>query len=366
MSVSKRGNSWVVRVRTADKKHLSKSFKYQKDAKQFERELIRSISKGSFIDANKGKITLSQVHEEYIKGKSGLKPKTILSIESLWRVQIEPFLGSMQISRINANTLQKWTTEAVTGPTAFTSQIRIWKAMDEVSRLLDFAVDMGYIEKNVSRKSNGKINRFGFTKPKQKHVPFGLDKDQLNRLAKECGDHATMVYVLGLCGLRWAELVGLQVRDIESDFSRIHVIRTLSETNGTFSEQPTKNYRNRTVDVPPNLQEMLGMYCIGKNSKDLVFPNSLGNPLSSSNFRSRVFNPAIARAGLPKLRIHDLRATCASLMISRGTNIVVVASQLGQDPSITLKHYGYSHAEDQATSARMMNFVFEDEDIDAF
>jgi hypothetical protein len=46
VSVSKRGNSWVVRVRTADKKHLSKSFKYQKDAKQFERELIRSISTG--------------------------------------------------------------------------------------------------------------------------------------------------------------------------------------------------------------------------------------------------------------------------------------------------------------------------------
>jgi integrase len=50
---------------------------------------------------------------------------------------------------------------------------------------------------------------------------------------------------------------------------------------------------------------------------DLIFPNTVGNPLASSNLRVD-FNRIISEPGLPKIRFHDLRHTAASLMLNHG------------------------------------------------
>lgn len=71
-----------------------------------------------------------------------------------------------------------------------------------------------------------------------------------------------------------------------------------------------------------------------------MFTSPQGGPLRHSNFYSRVWRPAVSRAGLPEgLRIHDLRHTAAAFMINEGANIELVRQQLGHSSiAVTNKH----------------------------
>ena len=79
----------------------------------------------------------------------------------------------------------------------------------------------------------------------------------------------------------------------------------------------------------------------------LVFTAPKGGPLRSSPFRQTVWKPAIEAADLEQLRIHDLRGTAASLMISTGANIKAVQRQLGHaSAAMTLDLYGHLYDND--------------------
>jgi integrase len=348
LSIRKRGKKWEVRFHDGTGSVRGKACDSYKEAMDFQAQKRLEVKSGNYIVANKGKIKLSDLFDEYMGGKRNLKPKSVESINSLWRCQINPFLGHMEIQRITKQTLQRWALDAVNPETGFTSEIRILKAIDELSRVLDFAVDSGYLEKNTLRKSNGRIVRFGIEKPRQKHFAMAFNPLQLNEIAKHHGENSTMFWVMALCGLRWGEMAGLQVQDVAQDGSRITVCRSISEVGGEFYEQPTKNNLSRSIPVPENLQDELLFQCIGKNSNELVFSNKNGNPMSISNYRNRIYLPALEKAGIERRRIHDLRATCVSLLISRGiTNILSISRMVGHsDPSVTLRHYAHLFPED--------------------
>lgn len=71
----------------------------------------------------------------------------------------------------------------------------------------------------------------------------------------------------------------------------------------------------------------------GKAADDLVFTAPGGGVLRNTNFRSRVFDRAKKELGLPRLRVHDLRHTAASLAIASGANVKAVQSMLGHASS---------------------------------
>jgi integrase len=75
----------------------------------------------------------------------------------------------------------------------------------------------------------------------------------------------------------------------------------------------------------------------------LVFPNELGSLLNPSNPRNRSFKRIKARSGVREdLRFHDLRHTCATLLLSEGINVKVVSEMLGH-ASITITLNTYAH-----------------------
>ena len=171
-----------------------------------------------------------------------------------------------------------------------------------------------------------------------------------------CAPYESLVMISGLCGLRWAEVIGLQVRDIDPQGRFIVISRTISEVSGKYFESTTKNEQTRVVQVPQILQEKLLEAISGKSETELLFTNRLGKPLSNSNFKQRVFNPAIAATGIPRITFHDLRHTAASCAISMGANILVVSKMLGHnDPSVTLNYYGHMYQADQLQLAEDIN-----------
>ena len=85
-------------------------------------------------------------------------------------------------------------------------------------------------------------------------------------------------------------------------------------------------------------QRIAGVYA----SDALVFCTQAGTPIAPQNLVRRHFKPLLERCGLPNIRFHDLRHTCATLLLGRGTHPKVVQDLLGH-AQITLTLDTYSH-----------------------
>lgn len=357
MSIHKnKSGNWFVRFRDARGKQHQKTFELKKDAEVFEREQRRALARGTWTDPAGEKTKLKVIYGEFLKTKQALKPKSIVAIESLWNHHIEKEFGEMPIRAISMRHITKWITDAVIGESAYTSNVRITKAQVQLCAILDFAVDQGLLAKNPVRKSNGRVNKIALPKTDKSRPTIALTLSELKLFASACGNYETLVLLAGLTGLRWAEIVGLQVQDFSQDARFVTVTRSLSEVNGNFYEGTTKSGQTRVIYLPETVQKRIEVMLIGKRPTDLVFTNSVGNPISLSNFTKRVFQPALKTSGVPRITPHDLRHTAASNAIAAGANVLVVANMLGHsDPSITLKRYSHLFNKDQEMLAGRIN-----------
>jgi len=131
-----------------------------------------------------------------------------------------------------------------------------------------------------------------------------------------------------LTGLREGELLGLAWGDIDWTARQIYVRQQY--TAGRFSELKTKASRRR-VDLPGELVAELRRWRLQcpPGAHDLVFPTGLGTPDSPCNLLNRGFYPALRRAGLRKIRFHDLRHTYASLLIANGEHPKRIQALMG-------------------------------------
>jgi integrase len=106
-----------------------------------------------------------------------------------------------------------------------------------------------------------------------------------------------------------------------------------------------KTHEARTVRLPRSITDELAAHLASQSHgpDDLAFPAPLGGPMRWSKWTRRYFKPAALTVGLPeRLRLYDLRHTCASLLIREGANVKAVQAQLGHaTASITLDTYGH-------------------------
>jgi len=362
LSVKRRSNgSWEVRYRDPNGSHRSKSFRTQALAKRYENSVIDAMQKGSFSDPINTKITMDELFALYMETKRNFKPKTKADLNSIWNYLVSPSFAKSPVSAVKHDQIHKWSNACVTGKDAITSEMRMNKTLGYLTRIFDFALDLGYINKNPMLKSSGKAIRIEVAKGTSPSKANALTLEQLQLLSRECGEYEDMILLLGVCGLRWAEVVGLRAADFSEEGRKILLTRTLSEVAGKFTDQSTKTGKPRTIYVPSYLAKRIWGNLKHLQPNDLVFPNSVGKPLGNSNFRRRVFDPAITSAGIPRVTIHDLRHTAASLAIASGANIKVISTLLGHaDASMTLRVYSHAFEDDLMKLADDMSLLLED------
>ncbi len=108
--------------------------------------------------------------------------------------------------------------------------------------------------------------------------------------------------------------------------------------------KPPKSGRARSVDLHPTLKRDLLSYLerSGVPRDGLLFPRSDGAHLDGSWFTRNVWDPAIKRAGVPRIRVHDARHTFVAHLLEAGENPVYVKEQAGHaTAAFTLDRYGH-------------------------
>jgi len=185
-----------------------------------------------------------------------------------------------------------------------------------------------------------------------------LDTDEVRRLLEVAhGDSLEALYVLAVTtGMRRGELLGLKWSDVDLENGRLSIRRALTRTdNGKYvalTEPKTRGSR-RTVKLTQRAVEALRSHLerqlaeievAGDLYRDhgLVFTTEAGTPINPSNLRQRSFAPLLNKAGLPHIRFHDLRHTCATLLLSKGVHPKFVQELLGHATvAITLDTYSH-------------------------
>ena len=148
--------------------------------------------------------------------------------------------------------------------------------------------------------------------------------------------------------MRRSELAGLQWGDIEFSGKFLTVQRAFVEER----IHPTKSGKSRRVDLSDTLVEALAGLRRQRREEYLqkgvntipewVFANRNGRPLNMDKVKRRYFDKDLARAGLRSIRFHDLRHTCASLLLQNREPMIYVKEQLGHSSiQITVDLYGH-------------------------
>jgi integrase len=183
-----------------------------------------------------------------------------------------------------------------------------------------------------------------------------LTREQVKVLLEAAPDRDRPLYHLAVStGMRQGELLALRWADLDLDKGSLAVTATLRHLSGesaTFAAPKTARSRRR-IELGDDLVAALSAHKVAMiearwkagnlwEDHDLVFPNALGRPRRASNL-VREFHPLLERAGLPRVRFHDLRHTAATLLLGEGMHPKVVSDMLGHaSVGITLDIYSHS------------------------
>jgi integrase len=179
----------------------------------------------------------------------------------------------------------------------------------------------------------------------QREMRF-LSAREVERLAQATPErYRALVYLLAYGGLRVGEAAALRATNMNLLKGTLTISRSVTEVGGRLVEGPTKTKVARTIVLPPSLRQILDAHKDAfPGSGGLVFSGPGGGQLRPNNFRKRVFYPAAREVGLvpPPLRVHDLRHTCAALLIAQGAHVKEIAARLGhKNPNVTLAVYAH-------------------------
>ncbi|CRK54416.1 conserved hypothetical protein [Rhodococcus sp. RD6.2] len=329
---TKSGKRYRVRYRTPDHKQTDKrGFRTKRDAEMFAATVEVEKMTGSYVAPALGRITVSELGADWLERKQvDVKPSTYNSLETAWRVHVQPRWGRTRIADVDLDAVERWITELVRAGKGATVVIRAYGVL---ASIMDGAVKAKRLASNPARGVEN-LPR------KQRKQRVYLTHEQVQALAEKSGHHDVLVYLLAYCGLRWGEAIALRVEHLDLLRRRLTVVDNAVQVNGELHVGTPKSHVHRTVPVPPFLVEMLAQQCEGRSRGDLVFPGRGGGHLLRPVSFTGWFTKAVERSGVPRLTPHDLRHTAASLGVSAGVNVKALQRILGHaSAAMTLDTY---------------------------
>ena len=329
----KRG-TWTARFYYTDwtgqrKQKKKRGFKRQIDAKEYEREFLAGLQ----YDQSKADMQLSTLVSEYIRdAKTRLKLSTIKTKENMINTKILPYLGSIKVSDITPRIVREWQNRLVKSDEEY-SQTYLRSIHNQLSAIMNYAVKYYNLPNNPCSIA-GSIGK------KKAGTMKIWTKEQYEKVIQHVHDPGYFVAfeILYWTGMREGEMLALTPADILPD-RKICVNKTFSRMDGDdiFTEPKTEK-SERFLEVPKflydEIMDYIGrLYGIKDNERIFYFTRS---------GLSKHLKVAAEKAGVEKIRVHDLRHSHASLLIDMGYSIFAISERLGHEKvSTTMDIYGH-------------------------
>jgi integrase len=201
--------------------------------------------------------------------------------------------------------------------------------------------------------------------PRGEMRSFTVEQAQIFLKAALATPHDPVLAVALTTGMRPSEYLGLRWQDIDWARETVSVVRSLRRLDGRWCFCDTKRSRSRRPiklqrwivallrDLQPTAQPQ------DLDTHDLVFRTPSGQPINS-DYLAKHFRSILDLAGLPRMRLYDLRHSAATIALAVGVSPKVVSEQLGHaSTAFTLDTYAHvlPHMQDEA-AARVEAMLF--------
>ena len=297
--------------------------------------------------------------ENYAKVK--VRPSSHQTYRGYIDNHIKPNIGNIPLGKLTTLELQKLykkllskgrveRIEAKSQPKGLSP-----KTVRNIHQVISSAMDFARSQKLIAINPTD-----GCALPKLEHREMKtLPVEQLASFLREAKESGVfeMYYIELATGLRRGELLGLKWEDLDLEQGTLRVQRQVSRINGEVVEArlKTKNsYRiiSLGADAVKILKEQRK-----KCGSEYVFPSPTGGPISPDSVL-QILHRVLKRAGLPKVRFHDLRHTFATIALQNGVDIKTVSGMLGHySAGFTLDTYAHVTTAAQREAAKTMGSV---------
>jgi integrase len=341
----------------------------RKEAAQKLADALRVQSQG--VPLPDDRVTLKQFLEQWLEHsvKPSVRPWTYRGYEVHVRLHIVPALGHVRLTKLTPQQVQAWI-NAKTAAGLAPKTVHYMKGTLQVA--LNQAMKWGMVMRNVAALVDSPRKA-----PVTEVAPLTTEEAK-TFLEAIRGDRQEALYVVALAlGLRQAEVLGLTWQDVDLDQGMLQVRRSLQRVDGKYVLLDVKTrFSRRDVVMPATvlerlrdhrkrqLEERLNVGPRWRDDLDLVFTTDRGRPLHGTVV-THMFQRRLAAAGLRRVRFHDLRHSCDTLLQALGVPPRVVMDILGHTTlAMTMERYAKALPEAKADAARRMDLLISREGPD--
>jgi integrase len=306
---------------------------------------LRDLQKG--LNVAPGKQTVAQFLKYWLDEvvKPNRRADTHRSYEWIVRVHLTPHLGKIQLDKLTAQWVQMFLNERHRSGLSANTVKHINATLRAA---FSKAQKEGLLDRNVAKLVN-----LPFA---EKYIPQVLDPVGAKKLLAATSEHqhSALFSVALSLGLRRGEVIGLRWRDVDLVANELRVRSSLARVKGSgmVLGEPKSRSAKRVLRLPRvcsaallkqkrQQEEQRKWAGSAWVDSDYVFTNSRGGPLAPEVV-TREFASALEGAGLPPIRFHDLRHSCATLLLVQGVHPKLVQDTLGHS-SFQLTMDTYSH-----------------------
>lgn len=298
---------------------------------------LREVQEGTYIEPHE--MTIKELLDQWLEvyAKANLRPTTYTKYKRHITNHIIPAIGSIEIAKIKPLHIEKLLVSKRTGgrldgKEGGLSSSTIMDLYKILSGVFQSAVKWELVQRNIMD---------AVAPPKQEKSALKVwNPEQVKWFLSYLRDHRLYpFYSIALStGMRRGELLGLRWQDIDWDNQRLAISQTLVVVNGRLQLSKGKTRGSHGVIALSDAEitilrrqrrrQLEELIALGKrNDADLVFLSEEGTPLHPGNLLRHLQTTADI-IGLPRITLHGLRHTCATLMLLAGVHPKVVAERL--------------------------------------
>lgn len=303
-------------------------------------ELLDAIKAG----APPGKHTVGNHMARWLRSiEPDIEPSTYRRYASLSANHIVPALGALRLADVSVDALEDWKAHLRSTGLSARSQQYAWTTL---SSALKQARAWGLVRENACNLIRGPKGGGPKVVTAQQVLTREEARKLLAALAAEDSVHAASLSLALLTGLRMGEVLAIRTPALEmamGELSVSHSLQWLPRSEPRI--KGTKTGKAVTIDLGPAELEVIARVQARGNVRSLAFPGLLfvapdGQPLRE-DMCWKLLQRVLVKAGLKRRRVHDLRHTWATLMLSSGAmELHQVSKRMGHsDPAFTAKVY---------------------------